>query len=161
MRQGVSQWAMIMRSLTSDRNPERFKNVKTGIGLPSATAELSPITAWGDPAEGQIKEYVHDKESIGIRASWEAQEDDKFDIVARAFSSMGDSLGEGIELYMAQVWNNTLAADSPATRFLGFDGLAIGHDAHTNINRTFTQDNLTTGDISLALLQFARYHWVN
>jgi hypothetical protein len=106
-----------------------------------------------------VKEYTHTTHAIGFKVSYEAAEDDKFGVVNATSASIGDSLAESAEIYFANVWNNAFAAD--ATPVLTVDGLSIMNDAHDDGAGGPIQDNNFAADVSLALLQSARYHFNN
>jgi hypothetical protein len=157
-RSKAEEFPQVMRILSSGNHFERFI-AWAGLGLPSTKNELGPI-AFDDPIQLGTKEVTFGTKALGFKCSYEAMEDDKYDVVSQTASAIGDSIREGREIDAAQLWNNVLSGDP--TPMLGFDGLSIVNSAH--ISRKpggITQSNLGTGDIGLGLIESAKYHFRN
>lgn len=156
-RRQPEEYPMVLQVLNGNMHTERFREW-VGMGLAQIKPELEPI-AMDDPIQGNLKEYVHTVRAKGFRASYEVMEDDKFSIITSTASSLGDCMRETTEIDAASVWNNAFAGDaSPVTTF---DGLSIIHNAHTRLDGGPTRNNLLTGDISLALIEAAKYYFRN
>ena len=149
----------VMRTLNFTKAVETMREWSS-LGLAQPKPELEPIR-FDDPRQGNSKEYTSQVHGLAYRFSYEAEEDDKYGVVVGTISSMGDSFRETEEILASRVWNAAFAADSPATEELTFDGLPVIAATHTLGGTAATQSNLTTGDVGLAFLQAARYHFRN
>jgi len=161
MREQPPEYPSVMREINFTKHTETFQEYAL-LGLAQDKAELAPIV-FDDPIQGGRKEYQSRVKALGFKFSWEAEEDDKYGVVAETASSLGDSARESREIDAARLWNNAIAGDPLAgnQEFLTYDGLSICNDNHTRLDGGGLQDNLFTGDISLALLQSMRYHFRN
>jgi len=148
-----------MRRINFTKHTETFQEMAR-LGLAFDKPELAPVI-FDDPVQGGRREYQSRVKALGYKFSWEAEEDDKFNVVVSTASSLGDSFRETQEIDASVIWNRAFAADSPTDDMLCFDGLSLVNTAHTRLDGGPSQANLFTGDISLALIQSFRYHFRN
>lgn len=147
----------VLQVLEGTKHTETFREW-VGMGLANVKQEMDPIT-FDDPIQGNIREYTWTVRAKGFRASYESIEDDLYDIISATASSLGDCMRESTEIDAASVWNNAFAGDGAPV--LTFDGLSIINAAHTRLDGGPVRNNLGTGDISLALIEAARYYFRN
>lgn len=156
-RRQPEEYPSVLRVITGTKHTETFREW-VGMGLGVVKPELEPVQ-FDDPIQGNIKEYTYTVTAKGFKASYESMEDDKYDIITQTASSLGDCLRETYELDFASVWNNAFTGDP--TPILTFDGVSIINASHTRLDGGPVRNNLLTGDISLALIESARYYFRN
>lgn len=157
LRTQPPEYPMVLQELDGTKHTERFREW-VGMGLAVVKPELEPV-AFDDPIQGALKEYTFTVRAKGFRASYEVMEDDKYEIISATANSLGDCMRESTEIDAASVWNNAFAGDAaPVTTF---DSLSIINSSHTRLDGGPVRNNLGTGDISLALIESARYYFRN
>jgi len=130
-----------------------FDREVVGIGSLAIKAENAPIVPT-DPRVGREKGYTFTVFAGGIRVSWEADMDDLYGWIRRHMRSLGMAMNETMNIEGAAPFNRADSGD--ASPLLGFDGLALLHDTHTNLDGTDTltyKDNRLLLDISESAIQ--------
>lgn len=126
-----------------------------GIGSLSLKAENAAI-ALSKPQVGRKKDYVQSVFAGGISASWESKMDELYGFIRRHMASLGMAANETLNIEAAAMFNRSDSGD--ASPLLGFDGLALLHDTHTDLDGNDTlayKDNRLALDISDSALQTA------
>lgn len=145
----------ILREMTTDRSIKQFSGV-TGVGL------LRAINEGGDADTDTIVQMFDStfrpaKYGLGVAASKELVEDDKFDVISDRSHALGVSESQTIEVQAAAVLNNGF----DATNYAGPDGKALFSATHPLVKSGGTQSNLlaVAADLDVTSLELALTDW--
>jgi hypothetical protein len=130
----------------------------TSIGALFPKGENSPISLV-KPVVGRAKTYTFTTWAGGVAVSWEADSDELYGFIRRAFASLGKAANETLNLHMVDLFNRCDSADP--VPYTGFDGLALLHGTHTApagapaLGAGAASDNQLAFDLSESALQTA------
>ena len=132
-----------------------FDQEVVGIGSLAVKSENAPISIF-TPRVGRQRSYTAATFAGGIAASWESEQDDLYGFIRRHLNTLGLAMNETMNIEAAGLFNRSDSLDaSPIT---GFDGLALLHAAHTNLDGTDSltyKSNRLAADLSESILQTA------
>ena len=118
-----------------------------GFGTFMDKAEGTPV-AFDDPVEGSRIRTTHTTFALGYRATWEAIEDDQWDILDQMPADLGDAARDHQERIAWALLNDAFAGNT----FTGLDGLALFSTAHTTLRAGVgTQSNSLSPAIELGV----------
>lgn len=140
-------------NMNSSVKRQEFDQEVTGLG-PLRIKEENKGMSLLDPKVGRQKTYTHVTFGAGVGASWEGRNDELYGFVRRNLNSLGLSANETLNIEQASLFDRADSGDS--VPFTGFDGLALGHSTHTNLDGSDTltyKSNRLVLDISDAALQ--------
>lgn len=142
-----------LNSLTSRKNFE-FDRETVGLGSLTFKAEGGAITMT-DPTVGREKRYTHAAFALGVRTTWEAEDDELYGFIRRTMSSLGKSANETLNIEGAGLFNRSDSGDS--VPYTGFDTLSLLNASHTHpLGSTMAYtSNRTAADLSESVLQSA------
>jgi hypothetical protein len=137
-----------------DRRPstKRFEDRirAAGFGTFMQKSEGSPVS-FDDPIEGLRVRSLHTVYALGYRATWEAIEDDQWDVLDRMPQDLGESARDHQERIAWSLENDGFAGDT----FTGLDDptpLALYHTAHTTLRpEVATQSNSLSPALELGV----------
>ena len=139
----------------SSKKRQEFDREVTGYG-PLQIKEENKGMVMLDPKVGREKTYTHVTFGAGVGASWEGRSDELYGFVRRHLNGLGLAANETVNIEQASLFDRADSGD--AAPFTGFDGLALLHATHTNLDASDTltyKSNRLTLDISDAMLQTA------
>ncbi len=138
---------------TSRKNFE-FDRETVPVGSLTLKTEGGPITIT-DPTVGREKRYTHATFALGVRTTWEAEDDELYGFIRRTFSGLGRSANETLNIEGAGLFNRSDSGDS--TPFTGFDTLSLLNASHTHPlgSAMAYTSNRTAADLSESVLQSA------
>lgn len=148
------QFASYLNINQATKGTETDREV-VGIGTLAPKAENAAIILT-DPRVGRARNYTMSVFAGGIRVSWEADQDELYGFIRRHMASLGVAANETLNIEGAGMFNRSDSADS--VPILGFDGLALLHGTHTNVDGADTldyKDNQLAMDLSESYLQTA------
>lgn len=147
------EYPTYLNTHTSRKNFE-FDRETVGIGSLTFKAEGDAIVM-SDPAVGREKRYTHAAFALGVRTTWEAEDDELYGFIRRTMSGLGKSANETLNIEGAGLFNRSDSGDT--TPFTGFDTLALLHATHTHpLGSTMAYtSNRATADLSESVLQSA------
>jgi hypothetical protein len=145
---------------TARKGTETDREV-VGIGGLSPKTQNGPIVL-SDPRVGRSRDYVQAVFAGGIQVSWEANMDELYGFIRRHLNSLGQAANETLNVEGASLFNRSDVDD--ANEILGFDGLALLHDTHTNLDGSDTltykdnrlQQDLSDSSLQTGLIQFQK-----
>ncbi len=118
-----------------------------GFGTFQTKAEGGAV-AFDDPIEGVRRRSAHSVFGLGYRATWEAIEDDQWDILDGMPSDLGDAARDHQERTAWAVENDGFSGSS----FTGLDALSLYNTAHTSLRPGVgTQSNSLTPALALGV----------
>jgi hypothetical protein len=137
-----------------------FDRETVGLGSLTAKAEGAPITMT-DPVVGREKRYTHATFALGVRTTWEAEDDELYGFIRRIMASLGKSANETLNIEGAGLFNRSDSGDS--VPFTGFDTLSLLNTSHTHplgstmayTSNRFSLD-LSESALQTALIQFEK-----
>jgi hypothetical protein len=140
---------------TTGRSIEQFAFV-AGVGLPVAVAEGAD-TPTDTLVQGFYKTFKPAKFGLGIAASQELVEDDKFGVISRRTVALSNSINEGIEIQAASVLNNAFTGSGVTLP----DGQPLCSASHPLVKSGGVQSNLLSvaADLDVASLELALTDW--
>jgi hypothetical protein len=114
---------LFIRRPSTKRFEDRIR--AAGFGTFMEKPEGTPV-AFDDPIEGQRRRSTHSVFGLGYRATWEAIEDDQWNILDQMPSDLGDSARDHME---RTAWALENDGYTGAT-FTGLDALSLYNTAH-------------------------------
>jgi hypothetical protein len=136
---------LFVRRPSTKRFEDRIR--AAGFGTFMEKAEGGAVS-FDDPVEGQRIRSTHTVFGLGYRATWEAIEDDQWNILDQMPSDLGDAARDHQERIAWAVEN----AGYVTTSFTGLDGLALYSTAHTSIRAGVgTQSNSLSPALALGV----------
>ena len=117
---------LFSRRTSTKRFEDRIR--AAGFGSFAEKAEGAPL-AFDDPIEGQRRRSTHAVFGLGYRATWEAIEDDQWNILDQMPADLGDAARDHMERVAWAVENDGFAGAT----FVGLDGLSLYNAAHTSL----------------------------
>jgi len=118
-----------------------------GFGTFQTKNEGGPL-AFDDPIEGVRRRSTHTVFGLGYRATWEAIEDDQWDILDQMPADLGDALRVHMENIAWGLENDGYTGNT----FTGLDGLSLYSTAHTSIRPGLaTQSNSLAPAVALSV----------
>jgi hypothetical protein len=118
-----------------------------GFGTFMEKAEGAPV-AFDDPIEGTRRRSTHTVFGLGYRATWEAIEDDQWNILDQMPSDLGDAARDHMERIAWALENDGFTG----TSFTGLDNLPLYNTAHTSLRPGVgTQSNSLTPALALGV----------
>jgi hypothetical protein len=145
----------LLDGMTTTRSIEQFSQM-AGVGLPSQVAE-GEDTPTDSFVQGFNKTFKPVKWGLGIAASQELVEDDKFGIISKRSVALAESIYYARELQAAGVYNNAF----DGTNYAGPDGKALIASDHPLVKSGGTQANLISvaADLDVASLEIGLTDW--
>jgi hypothetical protein len=154
-RQKKPMCPQLLDQQTTTRSIEQFSQM-AGVGLPSKVAEGedTPTDAF---VQGFNKTFKPVKWGLGIAASQELVEDDKFGIISKRAVALSESIYYARELQAAGVYNNAF----DGTNYPGPDGKALCAADHPLVKAGGVQANLiaVAADLDVASLEVGLTDW--
>jgi hypothetical protein len=146
----------LLNTDTTSKSIEQFAQV-AGVGLPVLIAEGEDITT-DNFAQGFYTNFKPAKYGLGIPASLELVEDDKFGIIARRAVALSNSIYQAREIQGASVYNN--AFDTTGA-YYGSDGCSLISATHPLIKAGGVQSNMLSvaADLDVGSLELALTDW--
>lgn len=145
----------ILREISTDRSIKQFSGV-TGVGL------LRAVTEGGDTDTDTILQMFDStfrpvKYGLGVAASAELVEDDKFDVITDRSVALGISESQTVEVQAAGILNNGF----DATNYPGPDAKALFSATHPLVKAGGSQSNLLSvaADLDVTSLELALTDW--
>lgn len=117
---------LFVRRPSTKRFEDRIR--AAGFGTFQEKVEGEPV-AFDDPIEGQRRRSTHTVFGLGYRATWEAIDDDQWNILDQMPSDLGESARDHQERNAWAVENDGYAGAT----FTGLDGLSLYNTAHTSL----------------------------
>jgi hypothetical protein len=142
----------LMHVDSTGRSIEQYAQM-AGVGLPSQIAEGAE-TPLDTMVQGFNKTYKPLKYGLGIAASQELVEDDKFGVISRRTIALSNSINQAIEIQAAGVYNNGFTATI-------LDGQPLFSASHPLVKAGGVQNNLLSvaADLDPASLELALTDW--
>lgn len=140
---------------TSTRSIEQFSQM-AGVGLPSQIAE-GEDTPTDSFVQGFHKTFKPVKWGLGVSASQELVEDDKFGIISKRAVALSESIYYAREMQAASVYNNAF----DGVNYAGPDGQALISASHPLVKAGGFQSNMLSvaADLDVSSLQYALTDW--
>ena len=147
---------VLLNTDTTTRSIEQYA-LMAGVGLPALVAETED-TPTDTFVQGWYTNFKPAKYGLGIAASQELVEDDKFGIISRRAVALSNSIYQLREIQGASVYNN--AFDTTGAYYLA-DGVALCSSSHPLIKAGGVQNNLlsTAADLDVGSLELALTDW--
>jgi len=147
---------LVLNTDTTTRSIEQYAQM-AGVGLPVLVGE-GEDTPTDQFQQGYYKTFKPAKYGLGIAASQELVEDDKWGVISRRSVALSNSIYQSREIQAASVYNN--AFDTTGS-YYGPDGVALCSSSHPLIKAGGTQNNLmaTAADLDVASLEVALTEW--
>ena len=120
-----TEYDKIFHVNTSKRNYEDDLQVAL-LGTTPVKVQGGP-TIFDSPIQGATVRYTHTSYGVGFRVTVEMQEDDLYAVMSKASKDLAGANAETVETNAADIINNV----SDATKYAGFDTLALASTAHT------------------------------
>ena len=118
-----------------------------GLGRFQVKAEGTPV-AFSDPIEGTRRRISHTTYALGYRVTWEATEDEQWNILSRMPADLGDSARDHQERIAYDLVNDLFAGNTHST----VDGAAAIQNAHTNVGGDITNgSNILSPPVDLSV----------
>lgn len=145
-----TEYDKIANMETSKRNYEDDQQVAL-LGTTPVKAQGGP-TIFDNPIQGSSVRYTHVSYGLGFRVTQEMWDDDLYGVMKKASKDLAGANGETVEVQFWDIFNSM----TDATRYAGFDGLALIHTAHTLLGGgTYANRPSTDVQISQTALQAA------
>lgn len=142
----------LLREVSTDRSIKQFSGV-TGVGL------LRQINEGGDADTDTIVQMFDSthrplKYGLGIAASKELVDDDKFDVITDRSVALGISESQTVEVQAASIFNNAFTAIGP-------DGKPLCALDHPLVKAGGVQNNMlaVSADLDITSLELALTDW--
>lgn len=148
-------YSQVLNTDTTSRSIEQFSQM-AGVGLPSKIEETEDIQT-DSFVQGFHKTFKPVKYGLGVAASLELVEDDKFGIISRRSVALSNSIYQAREIQAASVYNNAF----DGTNYAGPDGKALCASDHPLIKAGGTQSNMLSvaADLDVTSLELALTDW--
>jgi len=146
---------MVLSSDTTNRSIEQYSQM-AGVGLPSSVEE-GEDTPTDYFVQGFNKTFRPVKYGLGIPASQELVEDDKFGIISKRAQALSNSIYQAREIQAASVFNNAFSTGAYALP----DTKALCASDHPLIKAGGTQSNLLSvaADLDVTSLELGLTDW--
>jgi len=146
---------LVLNTDTTSRSIEQFSQV-TGVGLPTLIGETED-TPTDTQVQGYNRTFRPAKYGLGVAASKDLVEDDKFGIIAGRAVALSNSIYQAREIQGASVFNNAF----DGTNFPGSDGKALIASDHPLVKAGGVQSNLLSvaADLDVGSLELALTDW--
>ena len=146
---------LLLDGMTTTRSIEQFSQV-AGVGLPSLVPEGAD-TPTDYFVQGYLRTFKPVKYGLGVPASKEFVEDDKFGIISKRAVALAESIFQAREIQAASVFNNAF----DTTNFPGSDLVALISASHPLIKAGGVQSNLlaVAADLDVASLEIGLTDW--
>lgn len=134
----------------SKRNYEDDQQVAL-LGVTPVKIQGGPTT-FDNPIQGSSVRYTHVSYGLGFRVTQEMYDDDLYGVMKKASRDLAGANHETVETQFWDIINNM----TDATKYAGFDGLALISTAHTLLGGgTYANRPAVDVQISVAALQAA------
>ncbi len=145
----------VLNTDTTSRSVEQFAQM-AGVGLPTVVGE-GEDTPTDTFVQGYYKTFKPVKYGLGVAASQELVEDDKFGIIMRRAKALSNSIYQAREIQGASVFNNAF----DGTNYAGPDGKALCASDHPLVKAGGTQSNILSvaADLDVGSLELALTDW--
>lgn len=118
-----------------------------GLGGFQLKAEGTPI-AFSDPIEGTRRRITHQTFALGYRVTWEATDDDQWNILNRMPADLGDSARDHQERLAFDLINDGFSGSTHTT----VDNAALFIATHTNVSGSITTgSNILSPPVGLSV----------
>lgn len=145
-----TEYDQIADMKTSKRNYEEDLQVAL-LGVTPTKAQGGP-TFFDNPIQGNTVRFTHVSYGLGFRVTREMWDDDLYDVMKKASKDLAEANSETVETQFFDILNNA----TDATKYAGFDGLALASTAHTLLGGgTYANRPSTDVELSVAALQAA------
>lgn len=126
----MQQPLMFPKLFSRRPSTKRFEDRVRAAGFGGFVEKIEggPV-AFDDPVEGVRRRSTHTVFGLGYRATWEAIDDDQWDILDGMPADLGDSARDHMERNAWAVENDGFAG----VNFTGLDGLSLYNTAHTSL----------------------------
>lgn len=136
---------LFRRQPSTKRFEDRIR--AAGFGTFMEKPEGAPV-AFDDPIEGQRRRSTHTVFGLGYRATWEAIEDDQWDVLDVMPSDLGEAARDHMERIAWAVENDGYTG----TSFTGLDALSLYSTVHTSLRPGVgTQSNSLSPALALGV----------
>lgn len=144
----------VLNTDTTTRSIEQFAQV-AGVGLATAVGE-GEDTPTDTFVQGYYKTFKPAKYGLGIAASQELVEDDKWGVISRRAVALSNSIYQSREIQGASVFNNGFSGS-----YNGPDGVPLFSASHPLVKAGGTQNNIlsTAADLDVGSLELALTDW--
>lgn len=142
-----NQWVGVMKTQDSKRNYEDDAKVG-GLGSMVSKPEGTNIT-FDNPVISNTRRYIPASYGLGWRVTREMWDDDLYDIMNKMSAELGKAAAYKIEV---DAWSNLNNAFSAS--FVGYDGLALCHTAHTRLDGGATYGNKPSTDVDFSFTAY-------
>lgn len=144
----------VLNTDTTTRSIEQFAQM-AGVGLPVLVGE-GEDTPTDNFVQGYSKTFKPLKYGLGIPASLELVEDDKWGVISRRAVALSNSIYQSREIQAASVFNNGFSGS-----FNGPDGVPLFSASHPLIKAGGVQNNIlsTAADLDVGSLELALTDW--
>jgi|ERR1035437_279945 hypothetical protein len=145
----------LLDGMTTTRSIEQFSQV-AGVGLPTLVVEGAD-TPTDTFVNGYNRTFKPAKYGLGVAASQELVEDDKFGIISKRSVALSESIFQAREIQAASVYNNAF----DVSNFPGSDAVALISASHPLLKAGGVQANLiaVAADLDVASLEIALTDW--
>jgi hypothetical protein len=147
---------LVLNGDTTTKSIEQYA-MMAGVGLPTAIAETED-TPTDTFVQGFYTNFKPAKYGMGIAASQELVEDDKFGIISRRAVALSNSIYQLREIQGASVYNN--AFDTTGA-YYGSDGCSLISATHPLVKAGGVQPNMIAvpADLDVGSLELALTDW--
>ena len=145
----------VLNTDTSTRSIEQYA-MMAGVGLPTLIGETED-TPTDTFVQGFYKTFKPAKYGLGIAASQELVEDDKFGVISRRAVALSNSIYQAREIQGASVFNNGF----DQTNYQGPDGYCLFSASHPLVKAGGVQANLiaVAADLDVGSLELGLTDW--
>jgi len=138
-----NQWMQVFNVDSSKRAYEEDLKM-AGLGSMVAKPEGENVT-FDVPLIGSSVRYTHSPYGIGWRVTREMWDDDLYSIMRKMPAEVGKAASYRVEVDAWSILNNAFSSS-----FLGLDGLALCHTAHTRLDGGATLANKPSTDVDFS-----------
>lgn len=119
-----------------------------GLGTFQSKPEGTPV-AFSDPIEGTRRRVTHSVFALGYRVTWEAVDDDQWDVLTKMPADLGDSARDHMERFAWDLINDAYAAGTTHT---GLEATTMFSATHANLSGSqTTMSNILSPPVALGV----------
>ena len=144
LKDRITEYDKFFHVITSKRNYEDDLQVAL-LGTTPTKVQGGPTT-FDSPIQGSSVRYTHTSFGLGFRVTTEMWEDDLYGVMKKASKDLAGANAETVETQAWDIINNA----TDATKYAGFDALALASTAHTRLGGG-TSANRPTTDVQLSV----------
>ena len=140
------QYTSVFTVRTSKKAFEDRMRVQ-GLGGFQLKAEGTPV-AFSDPIEGTRRRVTHQTFALGYRVTWEATEDEQWNVLNRMPADLGESARDHQERLAWDLFNDSFTGSTHTT----VDNAALFINTHTNVGGNITNgSNILSPPVALSV----------